>query len=106
MQQNLHIQKKNTTFAAAFNNTLMAIEIREVNTKRQLRQFIEFANDLYKDCPHYCPPLFFDEMNTFDEEKNPALQVCEKQLFMAFRDGKAVGRIAAIINRKLEQRQK
>ncbi len=104
MQQNLHIQKKNTTFAAAFNNTLMAIEIREVNTKRQLRQFIEFANDLYKDCPHYCPPLFFDEMNTFDEEKNPALQVCEKQLFMAFRDGKAVGRIAAIINRKANEK--
>ena len=51
----------------------MAIEIREVNTKRELRQFIEFANDLYKDCPYYCPPLFFDEMNTFDDEKNPAL---------------------------------
>ena len=82
----------------------MAIEIREVNTKRELRQFIEFANDLYKDCPYYCPPLFFDEMNTFDDEKNPALQVCEKQLFMAYRDGKAVGRIAALINRKANEK--
>ena len=74
----MHISKKYATFAAAFNKTSMAIEIREVNTKRQLRQFIEFANALYKDCPHYCTPLFFDEMNPFDDEKNPALQVCEK----------------------------
>ena len=82
----------------------MAVQIREINTKRELRQFIEFANKLYKDCPYYCPPLFFDEMNCFDPENNPALEVCEFQLWMAFRDNQPVGRIAGIINRKANEK--
>lgn len=81
----------------------MALEIREIHTKRELRAFIEFANDLYKDCPYYCPPLFFDEMNCFEPEHNPALEVCEYQLWMAYRDGKPVGRIAGIINRRANE---
>lgn len=82
----------------------MAVEIREVNTKRELRKFIQFANDLYADCPYYCPPLFFDEMNCFEPENNPALEVCEYQLWMAYRDNKPVGRIAGIINRKANEK--
>ena len=82
----------------------MAVEIREIRTKRELRKFIEFANRLYKDCPYYCPPLFFDEMNCFDKENNPALEVCEYQLWMAYRDGEAVGRIAGIINRRANEK--
>ena len=82
----------------------MAVEIREIHTKRELKQFIQFANDLYADCPYYCPPLFFDEMNCFDAEKNPALEVCEYQLWMAYRDGKPVGRVAGIINRRANEK--
>ena len=82
----------------------MAIEIREIHTKRELKQFIEFANKLYADCPYYCPPLFFDEMNCFNPETNPALEVCEYQLWLAYRDGKIVGRIAGIINRKANEK--
>lgn len=82
----------------------MAIEIRPIHTKRELRAFIEFANRLYKDCPYYCPPLFFDEMNCFNPERNPALEVSEYQLWMAYRDGKAVGRIAGIINRRANEK--
>ena len=82
----------------------MAVEIREIRTKRELRKFIEFANRLYKDCPYYCPPLFFDEMNCFEREHNPALEVCDYQLWMAYRDGKAVGRIAGIINRRANEK--
>ncbi len=81
----------------------MAVEIREIHTKRELRRFIQFANDLYKDCPYYCPPLFFDEMNCFNVETNPALEVSEYQLWMAYRDGKPVGRIAGIINRRANE---
>ncbi len=81
----------------------MAVEIREIHTKRELRRFIQFANDLYKGCPYYCPPLFFDEMNCFNVETNPALEVCEYQLWMAYRDGKPVGRIAGIINRRANE---
>lgn len=83
---------------------LKMVEIREIRTKRELKQFIQFANDLYADCPYYCPPLFFDEMNCFNAEKNPALEVCEFQLWMAFRDGKAVGRIAGIINHRANEK--
>ena len=82
----------------------MAVEIREIHTKRELRQFIQFANDLYADCPYYCPPLFFDEMNCFNAEKNPALEVCDYQLWMAYREGKPVGRIAGIINRRANEK--
>ncbi len=82
----------------------MAIDIREIHSKRELKQFIEFANGLYKDCPYYCPPLFFDEMNCFDPKNNPALEVCEFQLWMAYRDNKPVGRIAGIINHKANEK--
>lgn len=82
----------------------MALEIRKIQTKRELKQFIQFANDLYADCPYYCPPLFFDEMNCFNPERNPALEVCEFQLWMAYRDGKPVGRIAGIINRRANEK--
>ena len=82
----------------------MAVEVRQIQTKRELKQFIQFANDLYADCPYYCPPLFFDEMNCFEAEKNPALEVCEYQLRMAYRNGEPVGRIAGIINRKANEK--
>jgi GNAT superfamily N-acetyltransferase len=82
----------------------MALEIKQINTKNELKQFIQFANDLYADCPYYCPPLFFDEMNCFNAEKNPALEVCDYQLWMAFRDGKPVGRVAGIINHRANEK--
>ena len=82
----------------------MAVEIREIQTKRELKQFIQFNNDLYADCPYYCPPLLFDELNCFNADKNPALEVCEFQLWMAYREGKPVGRIAGIINRRANER--
>lgn len=81
----------------------MAVEIREIHSRKEIKRFIEFANELYKDCPYYCPPLFFDEMNCFNPDKNPALEVCDFQLFMAYRDGKPVGRIAGIINRRANE---
>lgn len=84
--------------------TLMDLEIREIQTKRELKQFIQFANDLYEDCQYYCPPLFFDEMNCFNAEKNPAVEVSDYRLWMAFRGDKPVGRIAGIINRRANEK--
>ena len=55
----------------------MAIEIREVTTKKELKQFIQFGIDLFKGNPYYCPPLVFDEINTFDTTKNPAHEICD-----------------------------
>lgn len=84
----------------------MALEIREINSKWGLVRFIEFANKLYEDCPYYCPPIFLDEMHCFNPKKNPALEVCDHQLWMAYRDGKPVGRIAGIINHRANKHWK
>ena len=80
------------------------LEIKTVTSRRELCKFIDFANDLYKDSPYWCPPLYLDELNVFDRKKNPAMEFCDYQLFMAYKDGKAVGRIAAIINYKANER--
>ena len=82
----------------------MALEIKEITTRKELKQFIEFTNTLYRECEYYCPPLFFDEVNCFDKEKNPALEVCDYKLWMAYRDGKAVGRIAGVVNYKANEK--
>ena len=82
----------------------MSVEIRPVGpTKRELKKFVEFGNSLYKGNDCYVPPLIFDEIETFMPAKNPAFDFCEAQLFMAYRDGKPVGRIAAIINNKINE---
>ena len=76
----------------------MAVEIRKITTIRELKRFVQFGNDFYKDCEYFCPQLINDELDVFDEKKNPAHEVCEYVLFMAYRDKNPVGRIAGIIN--------
>ena len=76
----------------------MAVEIKKVETRRERRLFMQFANKLYAECPYYCPSLVFDELNTFDEKKNPALAFSDYCLFLAWKEGKVVGRVAALIN--------
>ncbi|MBS7263081.1 MAG: N-acetyltransferase [Eubacteriales bacterium] len=75
------------------------IEIREKTTKKELKEFIAFQNELFKNDPKYVPTLLEDELGTLDKTKNPAFDFCESRYFMAYRDGKAVGRIAAIHNK-------
>ena len=82
----------------------MAIEIKEVTTKKELKQFIQFGIDLFKGNPYFCPPLVFDEINTFDTTKNPAHEICDHIIYMAYKDGKIVGRIVGIINYKANER--
>lgn len=77
---------------------MSAIEIKKVESRRDLCKFIDFHNDLYKGNPYHVPNLYFDEMNTFRKDKNAAFDFCEAEYFMAYRDGKVVGRVAAIIN--------
>lgn len=80
------------------------IEIRKVTSRKELKQFVDFRYDLYRNDEYDVPCLFFDEMNTLDKDKNPAFDFCEAEYFMAFRDGRMVGRIAGIINRKANRR--
>lgn len=80
------------------------IEIRQLEpTRRNLRRFTQFQIDLYKGNPCYVPPLISDDVNTLSPSVNPAFDFCEQALFMAFRDGKPVGRVAGIINRQLNR---
>jgi len=76
----------------------MTIRIEEVKTKKQLKRFIEFPNNLYKGSPYWVPALYFDESATLDPKKNPAFDFCKTRYFLAYKDEEIVGRIAGIIN--------
>ncbi|HLP65443.1 GTP cyclohydrolase [Flavobacterium sp.] len=74
------------------------ITIKEAITKAELKEYIKFPFTLYKDNPNWIPPLINDELTTFDKTKNPAFTSAEAYFYIAYRDNKVVGRIAAIIN--------
>jgi len=76
----------------------MALEIIKVSSRRELKAFVNFPNELYKDNQYFVPKLFVDEMALFDKKKNASFEFCESDCFLAYRDGKIVGRVAAIIN--------
>lgn len=79
------------------------ITIKQITNRRDLRRFVQFGNDLYKGNPYYCPPILFDELNTFDTKSNPALEVCDFVVYLAYRNSKIVGRIVGIINHRANE---
>ncbi|MBR6275886.1 MAG: N-acetyltransferase [Prevotella sp.] len=79
------------------------IEIRKVSTKRELKQFVQFYYDLYRDSKEAVPYLFSDEMATLRRDKNPSFECCEADYFLALQDNRVVGRVAAIINRRANE---
>ena len=81
----------------------MAITIKKVTTKRDLKRFIRFNYELYKDNAYSVPDLYDDMLNTFNRKKNAAFEFCEAEYFLAYKDGKLVGRVAAIINHRANQ---
>ena len=80
------------------------IEIRPVTTRRELQQFVQFYYDLYRGNDHAVPYLYSEEMSVLREDRNPSFECCEAQYFMAFKDDKMVGRVAAIINSRANKR--
>ena len=78
----------------------MSVTIKPVTTKKEMKQFICFNYELYKDSPYAVPDLYDDVRDTLDPTKNAAFKFCEAQPFIALRDNKVVGRIVAIINNK------
>ncbi|MBU0935554.1 MAG: hypothetical protein KKI09_02460, partial [Spirochaetes bacterium] len=77
----------------------MGLEIREVTTLGDLRRFVRFQLDLYRNHPYFIPPLSFDELNTLRRDRNPAFAESEACYWLAWCDGRVVGRIAAIVCR-------
>ncbi len=80
------------------------VEIKEVKTKRELRAFVLYPQKLYRDCPEFVPSMYGDDMANWNRKKNPAFEYCDAKCFLAYRDGKIVGRIAAIHSRKANQK--
>lgn len=80
------------------------IEIKTVKTKRDLRRFIDLHYDLYKGNRYDVPNLFSDDLATLSKDKNAAFDFCEAEYFMAYKEGQLVGRVAAIINHKANEK--
>ncbi len=80
------------------------IEIRPVTNRKELKQFIQFYYDLYRDNDCAVPFIYTEEMATLREDRNPSFECCDAKYFLAFRDGKVVGRVAGIINRRANER--
>lgn len=84
----------------------MSVEIKKIDDRAGLKAFVNFFYDLYRDCPYSVPYLYTDEINTLRKDRNPAFDFCEADYFLAYKDGKTVGRIAAIINHRANEHWK
>jgi hypothetical protein len=83
----------------------MSVEVRPVRTRRELSTFIKLPWRLYRDEPNWVPPLLMDVKKRLDRKKNPFFKHAEAQYFLAYRDGRAVGRISAHIDRNFNEFQ-
>ena len=83
------------------------IQVKKVETKREMNDFVRLPRELYAGCPYYVPDLEMDIRETFDPRKNAGLEFSDIQPFIAYdADGKAVGRIAGIINHRANEKWK
>ncbi|WP_435625535.1 GTP cyclohydrolase [Flagellimonas sp.] len=74
------------------------VTIKKVESKADMKRFVKFPFSLYKNSSYWVPPIIKDEMESFDRDKNPAFKSAEATFFLAFKENKLVGRVAAIIN--------
>ena len=81
----------------------MPVVVKKVSSRREMRTFISFAYNLYKNHPCYVPNLLSDDAATLDRKKNHAFEFCEADYFLAYKDGKVAGRVAAMINHKTNE---
>ena len=83
---------------------MSSVEIRKVNTKKDLDAFIQFHYDLYRGNEYDAPNLYSDELHTLSKDRNAAFEFCEAEYFLAIRDNRVVGRVAGIINHRANER--
>ena len=74
------------------------IEIVKVENKKQEKDFVMFPFKLYKGCDYWVPPIIKEELESMDKTKNPVFKNAEAEFYLAYKDGKIAGRIAAIVN--------
>lgn len=76
----------------------MSIDIKVVETKKDLKKFVKFPFKIFKDNPYWVPQLIREDMEIFDRGKNPAFESADAKLFLAYKDGELVGRIAGVLS--------
>lgn len=81
----------------------MSIEIKKIANRSDLKKFILFPYELYKDCENWVPALRGDEFDTFNPKHNGAFEYCDADYFLAYKNAKIVGRVAAIINHRANE---
>jgi GNAT superfamily N-acetyltransferase len=81
----------------------MAVEIRPVRSRHDLMRFIKLPFRLYKDQPNWVPPLVYERKRHLDRNKNPFFEHAEAEYFLAWRDGRPVGRISAHVDHRLNE---
>ena len=83
---------------------MSSVQIKRVETKKDLKAFIECHYDSTRVINNDAPNLYSDELNTLSKDKNAAFDFCEAEYFLALKEGKVVGRVAAIINNKANEK--
>ena len=74
------------------------IEVVKVESKKNIKDFVMFPFELYKDCEYWVPPIINEEIDAMDTNKNPVFKNAEAEFYLAYKDNKIVGRVAAIVN--------
>jgi hypothetical protein len=82
----------------------MSLTLKAITSKKDIKKFIAFPYDLYKDNKYFIPPLRFDEMKSLDKKVNPAFDFCESKYWLIYKDDRVVGRVAGIINSKFNDK--
>ena len=83
----------------------MKVTIKEVVTKKELKAFVHFPNEFYKDNAFYVPTLESGDRDALDPKKNHAFEFCESKYWLAHDgSGRIVGRIAGIINHQYNRK--
>src|SRR5512136_3067952 len=85
---------------------MITIEKVDTDNKKQVKRFVEFPYQLYKDCPQFVPPLFVDAYLPLNRKKHPFFEHSQADFFLALRDGEVVGRICAADNRPFNEYHK
>ncbi len=77
---------------------MLTVKKVELDSKSEVKRFVQFQYDLYKDCPQFCPPFRADITLMMNKKKHPFYEHSDGEFFIAERDGRIVGRIAVFVN--------
>ena len=80
------------------------VTVKVAKTRREIRDFVVFPTKLYENDPYYVPDMVGDQINDLMPDKNPAFEYCEARCFLAYKEGKIVGRVAGILNKRANEK--